>query len=182
MSKEKFSARRVVTRINEQGRSVIGIDGPPAETIEFALGGGLHEIWTDLAGPLDRKGSTDSGAGPIRLGPPSGGVKIRWFTVAPAPAGVSQAEIEKHLAKAFHDIDGHHDRPDVSKGPAMHLTSTIDVIVLVKGSVRLVLDEQETVLRAGDVVVQRGTNHAWVCEGAEPALLVAVLISKTFSA
>jgi mannose-6-phosphate isomerase-like protein (cupin superfamily) len=182
MSKEKFSARRVVTRINEQGRSVIGIDGPPAETIEFALGGGLHEIWTDLAGPLDRKGSTDSGAGPIRLGPPSGGVKIRWFTVAPAPAGVSQAEIEKHVAKAFHDIDGHHDRPDVSKGPAMHLTSTIDVIVLVKGSVRLVLDEQETVLRAGDVVVQRGTNHAWVCEGAEPALLVAVLISKTFSA
>ena len=63
----------------------------------------------------------------------------------------------------------------------MHLTSTIDVIVLINGSVRLVLDDDETVLRAGDVVIQRGTNHAWICDGPEPALLVAVLIDKTFS-
>lgn len=124
----------------------------------------------------------DSGAGPIRLGPPSGGVKVRWFTVAPVPTGLSQADIEKHVAQAFQDIGGHHDRPDVSKGPSMHLTPTIDIIILVKGSVRLVLDEAETVLRAGDVVIQRGTNHAWICEGPEPALLVAVLISKEFSA
>ena len=181
MAEEKFSGRRIVTRVNEQGRSVIGIDGAPAETIEFALGGGLYEIWTDLAGPLDRKGSVDAGAGPIRLGPPTGGVKIRWFAVAPTPAGVPQAEIEKRVTEAFHAIGGDHDRPDVSKGPAMHLTSTIDVIVLIKGSVRLVLDEEETVLEAGDVVIQRGTNHAWMCEGPEPALLVAVLIDKTFS-
>jgi hypothetical protein len=44
MTEAKFSGRRVVTRMNEQGRSVIGLDGPPAETIEFSLGGGLHEI------------------------------------------------------------------------------------------------------------------------------------------
>lgn len=182
MTSETPSLRRVVTRIGEQGRSVIGIDGPPAEVIEFGLGGGLQEIWTDLTGPLDRKGSADSGAGPIRLAPPPGGVKIRWFTVAPTPSGLSQADIEKHVARAFQDIGGESDRPDVSKGPAMHLTPTIDVIVLVKGSVRLVLDEEETVLNPGDVVIQRGTNHAWMCEGAEPALLVAVLINKTFSA
>ena len=70
MNEAKFSGRRVVTRLNEQGRSVIGLDGPPAETIEFSLGGGLHEIWTDPAGPLDRKSVADWGAGPIRLGPP----------------------------------------------------------------------------------------------------------------
>ena len=45
---------------------------------------------------------------------------------------------------------------------------------------RLVLDEEETVLKAGDVVIQRGTNHAWICESSEPALLVAVLIDKGF--
>ena len=39
MNEAKFSGRRVVTRMNEQGRSVIGLDGPPAETIEFSLGG-----------------------------------------------------------------------------------------------------------------------------------------------
>jgi hypothetical protein len=36
MNEAKFSGRRVVTRINEHGRSVIGLDGPPAEAIEFA--------------------------------------------------------------------------------------------------------------------------------------------------
>jgi molybdopterin converting factor small subunit len=181
MNEAKLSGRRVVTRMNEQGRSVIGLDGPPAETIEFSLGGGLQEIWTDPAGPLDRKSLADLGAGPVRLGPPSGGVKVRWFTVAPSPVGVPREEIEKRVAEAFHSIAGDHSRPDVSKGPAMHLTSTLDVIVLINGSVRLVLDDDETVLRAGDVVIQRGTNHAWICDGPEPALLVAVLIDKTFS-
>jgi len=181
MSEDKFPARRVVTRVNERGRSVIGIDGPPAEAIRFPFGAGLFEIWTDLAGPLDRESTADAGAGPIRLGPPEGGVKIRWFTIAPAPEGVPQAEIERLVAEAFHAIGADHDRPDVSKGSGMHLTSTIDVIVLIKGNVRLVLDEEETVLRAGDVVIQRGTNHAWICEGSEPALLVAVLIDRKFA-
>ena len=108
-------------------------------------------------------------------------MKVRWFTVAPTPAGVFEAEIEKRVAEAFHAVGGDHDRPDVTKGPGMHLTSTIDVIVLIKGSVRLVLDEEETVLQAGDVVIQRGTNHAWICEGPEAALLVAVLIDKEFA-
>jgi quercetin dioxygenase-like cupin family protein len=63
----------------------------------------------------------------------------------------------------------------------MHLTPTIDFIILVKGQVRLVLDEGERLLSPGDVVVQRGTNHAWVCEGDEPAILVAVLIDKQFA-
>ena len=45
---------------------------------------------------------------------------------------------------------------------------------------RLVLDEEEIVLKPGDVVIQRGTNHAWICKGSEPALLVAVLIDKNF--
>ena len=181
MADGKFPLRRVVTRANEKGRSVIGIDSPPAEVIEFAVGGGLFEIWTDFAGPLDRKSTADAGCGPIRLGPPAGGAKIRWFTIAPMPAGVPQTEVEKRVAEAFHAIGADHDRPDVSRGSGMHLTSTFDVIVLIKGSVRLVLDDDETVLHAGDVVIQRATNHAWVCEGSEPALLVAVLIDKKFA-
>ena len=40
----------------------------------------------------------------------------------------------------------------------------------------LLLDEDEVDLKPFDVVVQRGTNHAWVCKGQEPALFIAVLI------
>ena len=58
----------------------------------------------------------------------------------------------------------------------MHKTETIDYIILLKGDVSLILDEDEVRLKPFDVVVQRGTNHAWVNHGDVPALLIAVLI------
>ncbi len=60
----------------------------------------------------------------------------------------------------------------------MHKTETIDYIVLLKGDVTLILDEEEVNLKPFDVVIQRGTNHAWVNNGTEPALLIAVLIDS----
>ena len=60
----------------------------------------------------------------------------------------------------------------------MHKTETIDYIVLLKGDVTLILDEEEVNLNPFDVVIQRGTNHAWVNNGTEPALLIAVLIDS----
>ena len=58
----------------------------------------------------------------------------------------------------------------------MHKTETIDYIILLKGDVSLLLDEEEVRLQPFDTVVQRGTNNAWVNHGNEPALLIAVLI------
>jgi quercetin dioxygenase-like cupin family protein len=58
----------------------------------------------------------------------------------------------------------------------MHTTRTVDYIVLLKGDVSLVLDKDEVRLKPFDVVVQRGTNHAWRNNGNEPALLAGVLI------
>lgn len=156
------------------------LDGPPAEVLDLGLGAALSEIWTVAAGPLDRHSPDDRGKGPVRLGPPTGGVKIRWFTLAPA-GSQSVAETEKWFSEAFASMDGNDHRPDTSRHPGMHLTLTLDVIILVRGSVRLLLDNDERVLGPGDVVVQRGTNHAWVCEGEEPALLVAVLVDKGFA-
>ena len=71
-----------------------------------------------------------------------------------------------------------HERVDSSRHPAMHKTKTIDYIILLKGDVTLLLDEDEVRLKPFDVVVQRGTNHAWVNNGDEPALLIAVLIDS----
>ena len=66
----------------------------------------------------------------------------------------------------------------IRDSPAMHKTNTIDYIILLKGDVTLLLDEDEVNLKPHDVVVQRGTNHAWVNNGREPALLIAVLIDS----
>jgi quercetin dioxygenase-like cupin family protein len=60
----------------------------------------------------------------------------------------------------------------------MHQTQTIDYIILLEGDVTLILDEDEVQLKPFNVVVQRGTNHAWVNNGTEPALLIAVLIDS----
>ena len=71
-----------------------------------------------------------------------------------------------------------HERVDTSRHPAMHKTKTIDYIILLNGDVTLLLDEDEVRLKPFNVVVQRGTNHAWVNNGNEPALLIAVLIDS----
>jgi quercetin dioxygenase-like cupin family protein len=60
----------------------------------------------------------------------------------------------------------------------MHKTDTIDYIILLEGDVTLILDKEEVDLKPHDVVVQRGTNHAWVNNGNNPALLIAVLIDS----
>ena len=63
-----------------------------------------------------------------------------------------------------------HERVDTSRHPAMHKTKTIDYIILLSGDVTLLLDEDEVRLKPFNVVVQRGTNHAWVNNGKEPSL------------
>ena len=63
-----------------------------------------------------------------------------------------------------------------TRHPGMHTTHTVDYIILLSGKVTLLLDEGEVDLEPFDVVVQRGTNHAWVNRSDEPALLAGILI------
>ncbi len=179
MAKTGFNLRRVVTAENADGRSHILIDGPQAAEFRTGELGGLFEIWTDSArGPLDASACEDKGEGKPQLSPPEGSVKIRWFAIEPAPDGVPADQMREITRAAFVEMGAGDHQPDTSRHPAMHRTHTLDAIILVKGRVRLLLDEDETVIGPGDVVVQRATNHAWVVEGDEPALFVAVLIDR----
>ncbi len=171
--------RRIITGTGGDGRSRIMIDDGPANKYETQGLGGLYEIWTDkVCGEVTTADMGDRGRGDVILSPPEQSVKIRWFTSGPTPEGAPPELIEAAAAKAFADIGATEHRVDTSKHPAMHTTPTLDAIILIKGKVRLILDEEETVINPGDVVVQRATNHAWVVEGDEPALFVAVLIDR----
>ncbi|MFP4004719.1 MAG: cupin domain-containing protein [Alphaproteobacteria bacterium] len=169
------SLRRVITGHDARGRSIIEHDGPPANVIE-ANGAGLAEIWTADRVPAPTANPEDPAAGEVRLEPPEGGVKVRWFSVAPEPDGMSAEEREEAAAFGFAAVHASHARVDTSRHPMMHKTETLDYIILLKGEVTLLVDEGEVDLKPGDVVVQRATNHAWVNKGSEPALLIAVLI------
>jgi quercetin dioxygenase-like cupin family protein len=58
----------------------------------------------------------------------------------------------------------------------MHRTETLDYIAVLEGEIDMEMDDSTVQLRAGDVMVQRGTNHAWINRGAAPARLAIVLL------
>ena len=171
------SRRRIITGHDAQGKSRIVIDGPPGNLIERNAGG-LAEIWNTDGGPVDSRDAADRASGPVHLSPPAGGSRCRWFQIAPDDPAISTAELEANTAQAFAAIGAAHERPDTSRDPRIHKTPSVDYIVLLSGRVTLLLDDDECELQPCDVVVQRGTNHAWINRGDEPALLVAVLIDS----
>jgi uncharacterized cupin superfamily protein len=58
----------------------------------------------------------------------------------------------------------------------MHRTSTVDYALMLQGELVAIMDKDETVLRAGDVLIQRGTNHAWANRSGKPARIAFVLV------
>ena len=169
--------RRIVTGHNSEGKSVIILDGPPARSIGEDVGG-LFELWNTDGFEIISTDDIDRADNEIILSPPKNGTKFRYFQINPLPEGVPEEMLQEIAADAFEKVGAGHHRVDTSKHPAMHKTETIDYIILLKGDVTLILDEEEVDLKPFDVVVQRGTNHAWVNNGTEPALLIAVLIDS----
>ncbi len=174
----KDAMRRVITGDDAGGQSVVIIDGGPSAFSGDPDLGGLFEIWEDTASdPLDPRDHRDLGATRAVLGPRPGNVQVRWFVVSPLPAGVPKADLDATVRSVFAGFDGERHIIDQSRHPAMHETHSIDVICLLQGEVSLILEGGETRIKPGQVVIQRGTNHAWVAHGG-PALLLAVLIDR----
>ena len=169
--------RRIITGHNEEGKSVISIDGPPARSIGEEAGG-LFEIWNTDGEIINTLDNTDRADIDVVLSPPKNGTKFRYFEIKHTPKNISREKLEAATAKAFELMGASHERVDTTRHPSMHKTKTIDYIILLKGNVTLLLDNDEVSLKPFDVVVQRGTNHAWVNNGEKPALLIAVLIDS----
>ena len=171
--------RRIITGDDASGDSVVIIDGPPSATNGDPNLGGLFDIWHDAAsGPLDPKSHADLGPERCVLSPAPGNVKVRWFVINPLPPGAPREAINAAARERFRSFDAEDHLTDQSKHPAMHKTSSIDVICLLKGDVELVLDTSRTRIKPGQIVIQRGTSHGWEAHGG-PALLLAVLIDRT---
>ncbi|HEY4042754.1 MAG TPA: cupin domain-containing protein [Rhodopila sp.] len=168
------TVRRVVTGTDSQGHSHVLIDGNPTRV----FGGFLSQVWVTDHAPADNTGTRDDADRLQRLDPPTGGTTLVHFVLAPqsASASVSPAEMEKATAQMFEGLGASKARVNTSRNVGMHKTNTVDYVILLSGEVDLILDEGEVHLKPFDVVVQRGTAHAWVNRGAEPAQLMGVLI------
>src|ERR1700728_2176230 len=159
--------RRIITGHDAEGKSVVVIDAPPTP---------FGAYWMTDSTPVDNSGSGDAGLQVRKLEPPPGGSIFRFAAIPPEDPSVSREERERQTAQMFAQMDAAHCRADTTRHPAMHKTRTIDYIVLLSGEVTLLLDKGECYLKSFVIVVQRGTNHAWVNKGKERALLAAVLI------
>ena len=153
--------RRVITGHDKNGKSIVVLDGPPARSIGEDVGG-LFELWNTDGNTINTQDNIDRADDEIILSPPSNGSKFRYFQINPTPEGIPIDIMQDIAADAFKKIGAAHHRIDTTKHPAMHKTETIDYIILLKGDVTLILDQEEVDIKPFDVVVQRGTNHAWL--------------------
>jgi len=171
----KPSVRRVVTGHDDAGRAVIASDGA-ATAIEIAAlpGTFFHEVWATPSVPAVIDNGPDPTAGPLRLAPPAGGTRIRIVDIPPDSG--HEAVSAEEVAAAFAAIDAPEAHGSGGPHALMHRTETIDYGIVLSGEVWLVVDRGETKLAPGDVVVQRGTNHAWSNRTADTARMAFVLV------
>ena len=147
-----WTPRRVVTGHDEAGKSVFVSDGAPPVIRTAAEGAVFVELW-----------STDASPAPVAPTEPE--PTECDLTVPPGPSGTKIR---------INEI------PPGAASP-MHRTETIDYGVVLEGEIVLVLDDSETTLRAGDVVIQRGTDHRWENRSSEPTRVAFILIDGTFT-
>jgi hypothetical protein len=152
--------RRVVTAENEEGKSYVLEDGPSPSTMTADGRPGYRStnIWRTPNAPKIEE--LDTIAGQVGFPPPKGGTLIRVTDFPPEPK--DPEEKRRRYAASFNTIlpDGGH-QPGHDKHPGMHRTKTIDYGIVIEGEIVSILEEEEIILRPGDVMIQRGTSHAW---------------------
>ena len=151
--------RRVVTGHTPDGVSVVVSDGPvpvsrhlPEDGVDF------HEVWSTSGAPtrVTAVVVVDPTEGDLTVAPPPRGTRIRINEFAP----------------------GHLD--DRGLQSPVHRTASVDYGIVLEGEITLVLDDSEVTLAAGDIVVQRGTDHAWANRGSTTARVAFVLVDGEF--
>lgn len=140
--------RRVVTGHDANGKAVIWMDGDAANHKFPDEKISSTMMWSTDATPTSIEGDKDEGARILGSAPPLGGSRFTMMEFLPG--------------NAMHGL---------------HRTDTIDYVVCISGEIQMFLDEEQFVtLRAGDVVIQRGTYHAWVNRSNKPCRLAVVLL------
>jgi mannose-6-phosphate isomerase-like protein (cupin superfamily) len=177
--------RRIVTGHDADGNARVASDGPPGHVVQVGgeAGATFYEVWHTLDAPalIDRRSDEPREAGFV-LAPPKGGTRIRVIDFPPegdsirhldeAGAREAFASMSDEAASRFDSATAH---------PLMHRTQSVDYGIVLDGEMTLVLDHEETALRTGDIIIQRGTSHAWSNRSGHRCRMAFILIDGQFT-
>ncbi len=164
--------RRVVTGHDDTGTALIDMDGAaPNARVRSASGLTSTLLWVEDGTPADNEGSADKADREIGVSPPDGGSVFRVVEFPPEQEGETHSNEAVKAEMGLQPDDG-----APVRHPGMHRTRSVDYAVVISGEIDMLLDQTEVHLKAGDTVVQRGTNHAWANRSNGPCLIAFVLI------
>jgi hypothetical protein len=164
--------RRIVTARGADGVSRIVADGPIGQA--YHPGNNpkhvIQEIWRTEGAPAGyAQGQPEFET--FRLAPPRHGTALRIIDLPP--------DRERDFGKLKQVFEGYHAPGALAAGarhPAFHETATVDYALVLEGEVWALLDEGETLMHAGDMLVQLGANHAWSNRSEQNCRLLFVLV------
>jgi hypothetical protein len=136
-------------------------------------------LWSTKEVPVDNTITADRGMEVKTREPPPGGMLFRALEIPPDTTDrTGHVEALKRLnveVKQKHEPS----KEDLARHPSMHRTDTLDCITCVIGEIYMVTDVDEVLMRPGDTVIIRGTNHAWSNRSDKPCLLVGCMMDAT---
>jgi hypothetical protein len=169
--------RRIVSEDDAQGRSRIAEDAPAkaVRTVDGRPGYRSVNVWRTQGAPATIGVPDSIGQHKGILPPKNGGSILRIIDFPPESPDPAERrrQIQATFTGMFHDAQ--HDKREGAH-PGMHRTDTVDYAILLEGEIWAVMDEGETLMRAGDVLIQRGTNHAWANRSQKTARIAFVLL------
>ncbi len=170
-----WKVRRVVTGHDANGQSIFTMDGNATCVKEMASmpGLALTDLWETDTAPANNAGNHDTVERDVRLEPPKGGSVLRIVEFPPDRMWRNNAD----AAAAFTSIGAGHANDKGNSDPMVHTTLTVDYIIVLKGEIHAIMDIGEKLLKAGDILIQRGTRHSWSVRGDEPCIVAAILVS-----
>jgi mannose-6-phosphate isomerase-like protein (cupin superfamily) len=163
---------RVVTTLDKSNKSSILFDSKVPLKIGGA-GEGVASIWVTEKGPADFAWDTDRSAARKGFAPSNGGSYMLIVDFPPVGPEVDKLDVNTMMNVVGADAPKRGVPPT---NPLMHRTRTVDYAIVVAGEIDMMLDEGTVHLKAGDVVVQQATNHAWLNHGKEPCRIAFVLM------
>ena len=169
--------RRIVTADDANGRSRIAEDAPAASirTVDERPGYRNVNVWRTEAAPVPIAATDTIAAHKGILPPANGGSILRIIDFPPEVA--DPEERKRRIQATFGTMftDAQHDKREGAH-PGMHRTDTVDYAIILEGEIWAVMDEGETLMLTGDVLIQRGTNHAWANRSQKTARIAFVLM------